>query len=124
MNYQTTIVAELIVIEGWPDLPMLRSAADIDRIIEICFAEGSNWVLLHASNMPDEFFDLSSGQAGIMLQKLRNYRIRCALVCPPSIPLSRRFGEMVADERNGTWFGMWPERSQALAWIERVISIV
>lgn len=124
MNYQTTMVAGVLVIEGWPDLPMVQAATDIDRIIEICFAEGSTWVLFSAANLPDDFFDLSSGLAGSILQKLRNYRIRCALICPPTVPLSSRFGEMATDERNGTWFGMWPDRSQALAWIERVSSIV
>ena len=46
-------------------------------------------------NLTPAFFDLSSGEAGAILQKLRNYGIRLAVVCPPGrVLMSSRFGEM------------------------------
>jgi hypothetical protein len=34
--------------------------------------------VLYSENLPPAFFDLSSGVAGAILQKLRNYKIRLA----------------------------------------------
>jgi hypothetical protein len=107
-----------VVVEGQPGASFMTSAHDVDRIIEACFSEGAKAALLYAANMSPAFFDLSSGEAGIVLQKLRNYRIRLALVAPPgSIQFSSRFGEMVADEQRGTHFGIFDTRQAALDWL-------
>ena len=90
------------------------------EVIEACYAASTDRVLLHAENLPPEFFDLSSGVAGALLQKLRNYRIRLAVVLAGDVTaVSRRFGEMVAEERRGRWFGLFVDQAAALAWLER-----
>jgi hypothetical protein len=54
---------------------------------------------LYAANLTRGFFDLSSGEAGAILQKLRNYRIRLPVVCGPgTAQLSRRFGDLLAED--------------------------
>lgn len=109
------------VVEGEPDTTFMTSASDVDRVIEACFAEGAKAALLYGANMPPRFFDLSSGAAGVILQKLRTYQIRFALVCPPtSATWSSRFGEMVADEQRGTEFGVFETRQAARDWLRRV----
>jgi hypothetical protein len=78
-------------------------------------------VLLYSHNLPDAFFDLSSGQAGAILQKLRNYRVRLAVVCPPgSVQFSSRFGEVVAEERRGQYFNVFETRDEAREWLSRI----
>ncbi len=107
-------------VEGPANQPLLTTAYDIDRLIEACFSQGAQAALLYASNMPPAFFDLSSGQAGTILQKLRTYRIRLAVVAPPQqVRFSRRFGEMLADERQGAHFDLFESREQAYAWLEQ-----
>jgi Domain of unknown function (DUF4180) len=107
-------------VEGVPDEPFLTSAHDVDRLIEACFADHASAALLYAANLTPAFFDLSSGDAGAILQKLRNYHIRLAVVCPPgSVVFSSRFGEMVADERRGTHFGLLETRQDATAWLRQ-----
>src|SRR3712207_6616234 len=92
-------------VEGVPGEQFLASVHDVDRLIEACFSDGANAALLYAPNLTPAFFDLSSGEAGAILQKLRNYRIRLAVVCPAgSVVFSSRFGELLADERLGTHF--------------------
>lgn len=55
-------------------------------------------VLLYPENLTPRFFDLSSGEAGAILQKLRSYRLRIAVVCPPeSARVSSRFGEITGE---------------------------
>ncbi len=106
------------VVEGPPDGPLLSSADDAGRVIEACFSYGVAAALLYAANLPDRFFDLSSGQAGAILQKLRNYRVRLAVVCPSgSVQFSSRFGEMMVEERRGGYFGVFEMREGAWEWL-------
>ena len=118
MNLTLTIEHDLKIIEGEPDAAFLASVRDIDRLIEACLSHGASAALLYAANLTPAFFDLSSGEAGAILQKLRNYHIRLAVVCPPgSVVFSSRFGEMLADERRGPHFGIFEDRQAASAWL-------
>src|SRR5262245_47954264 len=108
------------VVEGQPDEAFMSSVQAIDRVIEECFSGGATAALLYAANLPPAFFDLSSGQAGAILQKLRNYRIRLAVVCPAgSVKFSSRFGEMLADERRWPYFGLFETRQAASEWLRQ-----
>jgi hypothetical protein len=93
------------VVEGHPDAAFMVETADAGRVIEACLSNGTDAALLYAENLTGGFFDLSSGQAGEILQKLRNYGVRLAVVCPPGrVAFSSRFGEMLTEERRGhTW---------------------
>ncbi|WP_437720755.1 DUF4180 domain-containing protein [Sorangium sp. So ce861] len=105
-------------VEGMPDEAFLSSDRDVDRLLEACFSDGVRCALLYAANLPAPFFDLSSRQAGEILQKLRNYWVRLAVVCPPGGPgFSSRFGEMLAEERRGAYFGVFETRDAAVEWI-------
>jgi hypothetical protein len=84
------------------------------------FSGGVDAALLYADNLTDAFFDLSSGQAGAILQKLRNYGVRLAVVSRPgSVQFSSRFGEMLAEERQGRYFGLFETRRAAREWLGR-----
>jgi uncharacterized protein DUF4180 len=108
------------IVEGQPGQAFMSSVQDVDRLIETCLSEGAYTALLYAANLTPAFFDLSSGEAGEILQKLRNYRIRLAVVCPPgSVTFSSRFGEMLADERRGTHFGVFETRQEAGEWLRQ-----
>jgi hypothetical protein len=109
-----------IAVEGQPDVPFLASADDVGLVLEACFAAGTRAALLYAENLPAAFFDLSSGQAGAVLQKLRNYKVRLAVVAPPGrIRPSSRFAEMVEEERRGRDFGLFESRDDAREWLGR-----
>src|SRR5690242_10356124 len=101
MELTTVDEGGLKVIEGPLDAPLMSGAGDVVRLLEACFSSGTRKVLLYAENLPTSFFDLSSGQAGTILQKLRNYGVRLAVVTRPDTQLSSRFGEMLAEERQG-----------------------
>jgi hypothetical protein len=108
-------------VEGPADAPFLSGADDAARVIEACLSYGAGAALLYAANLPAGFFDLSSGQAGAMLQKLRNYRVRLAIVCPPgSVRFSSRFEEMMVEERRAGHFGVFETREGAWEWLGRV----
>jgi hypothetical protein len=107
-------------VEVGAEAPLVPSLKDANRLVEIALGDGSHALLVHPTNLPPAFFDLSSGEAGEILQKLRNYSIRLALVCPPgSVRFSSRFGEAVAEERDRGWFGLFETRDAAVAWLVR-----
>jgi len=119
---ELTLVDEngIKVVEGRPDEKFMASVQDADRLIEACFSGGADAALLYSANLTGAFFDLSSGEAGAILQKLRNYRIRLAVVCSPTgVVFSSRFGEMVAEERRDKHFGLFETRQAAREWLRQ-----
>jgi len=87
-------------------------------VLEACFSAGVSSALLYAPNLTLRFFDLSSGEAGAILQKLRTYRIWVAVVCPPgSVRFSTRFNEMTAEESGGEHFRLFESVPAARAWL-------
>ena len=107
-------------VEGPPDLPLMRSIEDVALLVEACFSHRAGSALLYASNLTERFFDLSSGEAGAILQKLRNYRIRLAVVCTPdSVRFSSRFGEMVTEESRRGYFQVFESVQTAREWLSR-----
>jgi hypothetical protein len=120
MHSQLNVVGEggLRIVEGTAGHELMQTVADTDRVIEACLSESINLVLLYADNLTHAFFDLSSGEAGAILQKLRNYRIRLAVLCAPrTARFSSRFGEMEAEERRGPYFGVFETRGEAREWL-------
>ncbi len=90
-------------------------------MIEACFSYGVHVALLYAQNLPSAFFDLKSGEADTVLQKMRNYHMRLAVIYPPGSPeLSDRFKELLLDERRGRDFGLFETRAAARAWLARM----
>jgi hypothetical protein len=74
-------------------------------------------LLLDASVLPPEFFELSTRFAGEFIQKLQNYRVRLALVLPEAPEHSARFREFVAEARSGRSFRTFANRADAEAWL-------
>src|SRR5689334_20459185 len=120
MDLQVVELDNGIALEGVPGMPLMRAAEDCTEVIGACFETRARGVLLYAANLPDRFFDLSSGEAGVILQKFRQYRIRLAVVAAPTgLPQSRRFQELLIDERQGNDFAVLPDRAAAVAWLQR-----
>ena len=103
------------LVEGPPGQPLIHSAEDITLLIESCLLHDR--LLLYPENLPVHFFDLSSGEAGTVLQKLRNYHMRLAVVRSPALRLSSRFGELLEEERRGPYFRLFDERAAAQSWL-------
>jgi hypothetical protein len=98
----------------------MSTVDDAHRVVEACVSHGVEQALLYAENLTAGFFDLSSGEAGGVLQKLRNYGVQLAVVCPPGrVRFSTRFGEMVAEERRGRYFRIFDTRAAAREWLGR-----
>lgn len=120
MNTHVVTQGNQSVVEGMPGTRLLQSPEDVVDIIGTCFEHKAGSVLLYAENLTERFFDLSSGEAGAILQKFRNYHIRLAVVVSSGgSPQSDRFREMVAEERQGDDFRIFYDRDSAEAWLVR-----
>jgi len=101
------------LVEGQPGEVVLRKPDDAALIIEACLSERVNAALLYPENLTARFFDLSSGEAGAVLDKLRRFQIRLAVVCAPgSVRFSSRFHEFTADD-----FRVFESRAAACRWL-------
>jgi hypothetical protein len=118
MNIHLVTPGPHAFIEGAPDTPLLQTPEDVVGLLEVCFAERTRSVLLYATNLPPRFFDLSSGDAGAILQKLRNYRTRLAVVVAPDAPLSAHFQALMREEQHGPDFRLFATRDAAAAWLQ------
>jgi Domain of unknown function (DUF4180) len=106
------------LIQGRPGTQLLRSPDDIVDVIGACFEHRTHSLLLYAENLTDRFFDLSSSDAGAILQKLGNYYIRIAIVVSPgAVKQSTMFGEMTLEEGKGGDFRIFGDRDSAEAWL-------
>ena len=105
-------------VEASPDAQLLHKPADINLVLETCFRLRTLRALLYAPNMTPNFFDLSSGDAGTILQKLCQYRIRVALVFPAgTVRFSTRFPELVAEENRAGYFHFFESAEDARGWL-------
>ena len=108
------------IAAGMAGTPLLSSSEDLSSLLEACFASGARSLLLHPENLPSRFFDLRSGEAGEILQRLRNYGFRLALLAKPAELPAGRFTEMSRDESQARDFAVFGDREQALAWLSEV----
>jgi len=105
-------------VEGPPDRPVMRTVDDAALVVETCFSNRALSALLYAENLTEHFFDLSSGEAGAVLQKLRNYRIRVAVVYSRDrVRFSTKFGELVTEENRGNHFRLFESAEAAREWL-------
>jgi hypothetical protein len=58
-----------------------------------------------------------SGEAGAVLQKLRTYDIRLAVVVEDDTLLSSRFQQLLRQERRDGYFNLFDTRPKAIAWL-------
>lgn len=106
------------IIAGTSGVSMIRKTDDVLDLLSAGFEHNARSVLLYAENLPERFFDLSSGEAGAILQKLRNYHVRLAIVAPEgSVRVSKMFREMAREESRGGDFRLFEDEASAVEWL-------
>jgi hypothetical protein len=83
-----------------------------------CVEHGARALLLDAEALPAAFFDLRTGVAGEVCQKLTNYGIRMAAVVPDLSVHPPRFREFAREANGGHQCRFFPSRAEAIAWLE------
>jgi hypothetical protein len=86
-------------------------------VVTRCIEHGASALLLDGEALPAAFFDLSTGVAGELVQKLVNYGIRMAAVVPDLASRSLRFREFAGEANRGTQFRFFATREEAVRWL-------
>jgi hypothetical protein len=101
------------VVEGTPGQALMRRPQDATLVLEACLSAHVRTALLYPENLTARFFDLSSGEAGEILDKLRRFQVRVAIVCAPgAVIFSSRFKEILSDDLR-----LFDTREAARAWL-------
>ena len=82
-----------------------------------CIERGARGLLLDAGALPAAFFDLRTGVAGDVVQKLVNYGIRLAAVVPDLGAQPERFREFAREANEGRQFRFFATRGEAIDWL-------
>lgn len=92
-------------------------AADSLDLVVACLENDSTRLLVESRHLPPEFFDLKTGFAGELLQKIQNYGIRLAGVFPSEAGYGERFRELLREARRGRGFRAFAAREDAEIWL-------
>ena len=111
MPLSVTEIEGIAIVEGDPKSRIIERSQDIARVLEVCLSNRSRDVVLYPANLPDTFFDLSSGAAGELLQKAQSFGLRIAIVTDPA-----RFSTHFEKVLNRT-MAVFPSRDEAVNWL-------
>jgi hypothetical protein len=82
-----------------------------------CIESGTFALLLDDGALPAAFFDLRTGVAGDVVQKLVNYGVRMAAVVPALDAHSVRFREFAGEANRFAQFRFFATRAEAITWL-------
>lgn len=106
--------ADAIVIASETGIS-IRTFADISDLI--CALFDAVGLLLIEEDFAPEFFDLKSGLAGELFQKLTNYRVRTAIVLPHPEVYGERFRELAYEHRSHSLIRFVSSTEEANVWL-------
>jgi hypothetical protein len=117
MDYQYISNEYASYVECLPDGGTIESEADALDLVAACGEYQCHRLLLHASNLTPDFYNLRTGLAGSVLLKFSNYHIQTAAILTPELATQGRFGEMVLETNRGHQFRVFTERAKAEEWL-------
>ena len=117
MNYRLIDTTPYHFLECLPEGGIIHSEQDALDWLALCGEHGTDRLMIHASNLTNAFFDLSSGLAGAILLKFVIYRVKVAAVLTPELVNRGKFREMALETNRGQDFRIFYERSEAEAWL-------
>ena len=105
MNVTATEIAGLPCIIVATDTP-LSAASAASALVEAAMNEGARVVVVPVEHLGDAFFQLRTGLAGEIVQKLVQYRMKLAVVGDVShyVAASMAFRDLVIESERGSDF--------------------
>lgn len=96
-----------------------RSADEFtpQAILETCFDQDKEAILIDRDALPPAFFDLRTKVAGELAQRLMLYGVRLACVVPDLASQSERFREYAREANRGSQIRFFESRAAAEEWL-------
>ena len=86
-------------------------------LVSACYEKDVWSVVFDEGALHPDVFDLSSGLAGDMVQKLVNYGIRAAVVLPDTAGYSESFRDFVRESNRSGPVRFFEDREAAVTWL-------
>lgn len=102
-------------VECEPNVQFIKSGQDILDIYGSMYPLGK--LLIYQRNLNPDFFDLSTGLAGDILQKLVNYHIQTAFVIEYDSIKSERFKELMYETSTNNEYRFFESSDNARKWL-------
>ena len=90
-----------IAIISGDELIITDTQAALDLAMSVKYETGAERIVLDKKNVAEEFFVLSSGMAGEILQKYINYRMKVAIYGDYSRYTSKPLHDFIYESNNG-----------------------
>lgn len=78
---------------------------------------GASAIILHADNLPAEFFDLKTRLAGDILQKFSNYRMKLAIIGSFDGYQSESLAAFIRESNRGNLVFFAPDHEKAMKYL-------
>jgi len=96
---------------------LISSEGDALDAVAICGEHDTQRLLLTESNLGHEFFELSNGLAGAVMQKWMNYAMRVAFVLIDPEPYGPRVVELAREHSRHPSLRFFTSRQSAVDWL-------
>lgn len=93
---------------------VINYAQDGVDLIGNAYFQGFDKVVLHKENVSPDFFDLSTGMAGEILQKFSNYRMRLVIVGDFTGYTSKSLGDFICESNKGMLVNFLASKTEAI----------
>lgn len=104
-----------LAVEISSDTVVIRDEQEaLDLMANVAYLLDSRKIIVHKENLGEEFFNLSSGLAGGILQKFSNYRVRLVVVGEFSKNGSKALKEFIQESNKGKLVNFVTDISKAV----------
>lgn len=101
MKIRTHIINEIRIAEITSEILIINSVQDGLDLLGDLYYQGFDKIIVYTKNIIPDFFDLSTGIAGDILQKFSNYRLQLAIIGDFSIYQSKSLNAFIAESNRG-----------------------
>ncbi len=113
----------LVCISSRTPEQFISSPQDFLDLLALGGENETDCFVLEESNFAPAFYDLKTGLAGEILQKLSNYNCRLAVVGTFAGVKSKRFRELMSELNGGRLVRFAADRNEAIAWLKELRAV-
>lgn len=117
MNYDVRQKNQQKYIECFSAETPINCEQEALDLVALCGENDTNRLMLHGDALSEDFFKLKTGIAGMILQKLVNYRVKTAIVLPGDVKITGKFKELMAESNKRKEYRVFNHTAEAENWL-------
>ena len=100
-----------------PNSGIISNEQNVLELLACCYEAESNQIMIYEEQLHPDFFDLKTGLAGSIFQKLSNYSIKAAIIISTENIQSQRFQELIFEANKGNHINFFSDVVEAEKWL-------